>query len=205
MIKIKGDSMNKIITIILITVFFSTFVIAQAPNPNDEQTATIIQKIDNEERNTRQFITTELDKRQNEFLTQFTDRADYYEGSVNDMINSFLIKLGMLFSGVMFFSLALLNIIRNRTEKKKYQILKDSLKKDLLVELKKEHIEFPEKDILLAKDFTEKKIEEPKNDKKPKRKFFSRKKKQEQEIQFIAEKLEPPKPLNVIDKMKVNM
>lgn len=154
----------------------SSIFVVSAPVPDDVSTVTL-QKIDAEHKVTRQFMANELTKRETEFLKEFTGRADYYEDSYEDIMKKSVWKLGILWSGILLFFISFNKMIDLKTEEKKYQVLKDAIKKDLMDEFRKENIELPEKDITIVKEMKQSSTIKPiekKEVKKKKKGFFGK-------------------------------
>lgn len=195
----------------LLIFVLSATTICAVELPNEPDTV-IINKVDQEHKNTRQFVSNELTKKQMEFLNEFTTRADYYEGTYFALLRQAVWKLGLLWAGLMFFFVSFNKIITLRIEEKKYQVLKESLKIDLINEFKTENIEFPEKDIALYESIKKKREEEKKPEqsrwsksaktvKKEKKKKMTSKEKDDVFLK-MAEFMEGQKQPSVMQKMK---
>jgi len=195
--------MKKITIILAVLILIANFVVAvEIPT---EQNTVVINKVDQEHKNTRQFISNEFTRRQDDFLKQLTVRGDYYESAVNEMLRTGVIKLTLAWMGVVFFVVSLNHLISNRTEKKRYGVLKDSIMKDIRLELMPELIKLPPEVLQasLYKDSTKQK-EPVKKYVKPFRLFQKGKdKKADKTINNQKEPIEQsPFKSGVIQKMK---
>jgi len=133
--------MKQIMIILVMLIFFTTFVSSlEVP---DESNTIVINKIDSEHKNTRQFLTDQMNKMKNDGIKEFTTRGDYYEQAYRDITNTFLVKLGFLWLGILIFVVSINRLIQNRTEKKKYDLLKKSLKIDIVNEFYKDSVLVP--------------------------------------------------------------
>lgn len=169
--------MRRIILMVTIMILMSFNVLsATAPSPNFDSSGVIINKIDNEAKNTRQFISNELTKRETSFTEEFTKRADYYESAYQDILNKAVLKLGLFWSGIMIFFLSLNKIMMTRAEKKRYAVMKEAIKKDIIAEFNTDKINVPVDDIKKMEEMKEE-LSPKKKEKKEKKGFFSRKKK----------------------------
>jgi len=207
--------MKKLIIMLLIFVLSTAFVYSVVIP--DESNTVIINKIDQEHKNTRQFTANELSKRQAEFINDFTTRADYYEETYHSLMRRAVWQLGLLWTGIMFFFISINKMISTRTEEKKYQVLKEAIKKDIYDEFKADSVVLPKADIDFAQQLKQKEKTEKKSffgkmvEKKDKPKKFSSKEKDELMLK-MAELLTAPKqphqyaheqkPTNVLGKMK---
>jgi len=196
--------MKRIILILVFIIVVSSF--GSGLEIPDEPDSVVINKVDQEHKNTRQFITNEISRRESSFLKQLTDRGDYYESSLNDIIRTAIIKLGLIWMGVVFFVTSLNKLISNRTEKKKYAVLKESLKKDIKLELMPELVKLPPETLMAGMYQTTK---------QPKRPIIKRRITPRQEVQrpsqhnakLFADEMNRAKPkvesrTGVIQKMK---
>lgn len=164
-----------IIITLMILVSFNVLS-ATAPTPDFDSSGVIINKIDTEAKNTRQFLSNELTKREESFTNEFTKRADYYESAYQDILNKAVLKLGLFWSGIMIFFLSLNKIMMTRAEKKRYAVMKEAIKKDIIAEFNTDKIKVPVEDINMMKELKEE-LSPKKKEKKEKKGFFSRKKK----------------------------
>lgn len=123
----------KWITIMIMVVLLSSITLgAVQPQETDP---VLLTKISDEHRNTRQFITTMVETKQDEFFAQFMKKGDEYQATFNDMIDSAVIKLGFMWGGILMFFLALDQTLKLRLEKKRYNVLKEAIKADLIKEI----------------------------------------------------------------------
>lgn len=143
----------KLINIIVFILIIFSFNVVAVEIPN-EPSNLVINKIDSEHKNTRLYIQNELTKREKSFMDDFTKRADYYEGSLQDIINKFVFKAGLVLGGIIIFITSLNRLLQNRVEAKKYNVFKKSLKNDIKNEfkdefalLRKEIVSMPQQDI----------------------------------------------------------
>jgi len=165
--------------IVLLLLLFSTTYLCSALELPDEPNQVVINKIDVEHKTTRQFVSNELSKKEEMFLNEFTKRADYYEESYENILRTAVWKLGLLWAGILFFFVSINKVITTKTEEKKYNVLKEALKNDIVRELKFENFKLPEAEIEQAKKLVETKMSSTK-DKKQKgffRRAFSKKEK----------------------------
>ena len=142
--------MKRIMILIFVMLMATMFV--SAMEVPDEPNQVVINKIDAEHKTTRQFISSELKNRETEFIGEFTKRADYYEQSFIDLSNKAVLKLGLLWSGILIFFVAFNKYMNTKTEAKKYEVLKNALKKDIIDEINFQSISLPQKDMDTAKE-----------------------------------------------------
>jgi len=135
-------------------------VVAQGV-PEDVDTMTA-NKVAQEHQTTRQFLSNELVKKEKEFIDEFTKRADYYEDSYEKILNGAVLKLGLLWGGVLLFFISFNKLLQTKIERQKYAVLKEAIKKDILGDLSKDKIVLPEKDIQIADDLKKQTIDEQK-------------------------------------------
>lgn len=128
--------MNKVISVIVLAMLTLPFVYS-AEVPQDVDT-TLALKIQQEAQTTRQVMNNNFNTFKTEFLNEYTKRGDYYEKSYQDILSRAVIYLGLLWAGVYLFVNFFGHFIRTRTERKKYQVLKESLVKDVMAEIKRD-------------------------------------------------------------------
>jgi len=152
----------KRIMIILLVIFSSmVFSVVAQGVPEDVDTMTA-NKVAQEHQTTRQFLSNELVKKEKEFIDEFTKRADYYEDSYEKILNGAVLKLGLLWGGVLLFFISFNKLLQTKIERQKYAVLKEAIKKDILGDLSKDKIVLPEKDIQIADDLKKQTIDEQK-------------------------------------------
>lgn len=110
------------------------FPVVSLDVPKEDDTR-LIQNINQEHSNTRKFVSDELSRNRNEFFKEMDSRADYYEKAVDNMLQTAVIKLSLLWAGVVFFIIAFNNVLRMVLEKKRYKKLKESMKAEILTEM----------------------------------------------------------------------
>lgn len=190
--------MKKIMLIVMLIISISVInFVSPAEVPEDVSTVTL-QKIDAEHQATRQFITNELTKRETTFLDEVTKRGDYYETSIADLISGAVWKLGFLWVGIMILFISLSKIIGNRTELKKYQVLKTALERDIIADFRQKNVEIPtqyDEYRMKPEQPQPQPIKSTKNVKEKKRWFWKSKKKD-----VVVEPVN--KPINILDSDK---
>ena len=141
---------NISILIIMIIIINSFIGLGANPSLPDEPSNVLINKIDSEHKNTRLYMKNQLIESQNAFIDEFTKRADYYEGALDDMINKFILKVSLVFGGIIVFVSAINQLIRNKLEKRKYAVFLESIKDDIKLDINKnmkDYLQLPENDI----------------------------------------------------------
>lgn len=126
----------KILGLFLMLVCFS-FIAYAVPVQDVHDTLTkteIFSKIDDEHKNTRKYFTDELTRQRTEFYKAIDDRAIFYEKEFNDVLTKTYFKLGLVWGGIVLFIVGLSHILKLKTERIRY----NSLKNNLSLELKKE-------------------------------------------------------------------
>lgn len=141
--------MKKIKTMIAFAVLFlfcmSSVLALPEEATNDAGAGTPVQDsqtimfVNQQHDKTRQHMTTQ----HNNAIEEFTKRADYYESSFQKIANGVVIKLVLGVLGVMLFVSAFGYFLRLRSEKRKYQVMKEGIFNDIVGEVKKEFIVFP--------------------------------------------------------------
>jgi len=101
----------------------------------DEPDVVVLNKIQQEHAATRQFFVNEMNSKIKVFTDDFTERADYYEASYERLMNKAVIMLGLMWLGVSLFTGFFSRWLFSRAEKKKYEVLKQSIRRDLLNEM----------------------------------------------------------------------
>lgn len=124
--------MRKLILIIIFFLICSFAVIGQTADPEDLQT---LNKVGQEHQNTRKYFSNELTRQRTEFFKMFDDRANYYEETFDDMITKTVIKLALLWGGIMLFFTSFNNFLRNRIEKRRYKKLKQDVVNEVVQSL----------------------------------------------------------------------
>lgn len=124
----------KRIMIILIAILLSAGAFAAVP-PSDESSSVVLNKISEEGKTTREFIAQIVDKKTEEFFTEFMSKAEIYKDDFDSMINSAVLKLGAMWGAILMFFLALDQTLKLRLEKKRYKVLKEAIKTDLIKEI----------------------------------------------------------------------
>jgi len=150
--------MKKIMIIFILLISISFVYSLDVPSEPD---TVLINKISNEHKTTRQFFENELNEREKNFLDEFTSRADYYEESYESIMKTTLLKLIFVWAGIFILFVSINQLLRNKLEKKKYNLLKDAIKTDIITELKKELLTLPEKEMKISEEI---KIKERKSD-----------------------------------------
>jgi len=117
----------------------------------EESNAPVINKVDIEHKNTRQFFANQLKHEREQIFKDFDARGDFYEEIFYNTIRTAVMKLGILWFGVTLFVVFVNNFIRNRIEKKKYGVLKNAIKNDLMMELSPTGYNLPQDDMRLSK------------------------------------------------------
>jgi len=142
--------MKKIMIMILLVMFSSLVIsVVAQPVPEDVDTMTA-NKVSQEHQTTRQYISNELTKKEKIFFDEFTKRADYYERSYEEIMTGTVIKLGLLWAGILIFFVSFNKLVQTKTEKQKYAVLKEAIKKDIITDFQKDRVVMPEEDIKLA-------------------------------------------------------
>lgn len=103
-----------------------------------QDTQTIVY-INQQHDKTRQFIQSEFDNG----IEEFTVRADYYESSFQRITNGAILKIVFGLLGVMLFVSSLNYALRLRSERRKYQVMKESIYKDICDDVRKQFIILP--------------------------------------------------------------
>lgn len=125
----------KTVKLLLIMLFVcSMFGIAQTSPTNPEDIATL-NKIGQEAQNTRKYFSDEMTRQRTQIFKDFDDRAVYYENEFNNVITTAVLKLGLLWAGILIFFTSFNNYLRNRLEKKRYKKLKQNVKEEIVREL----------------------------------------------------------------------
>jgi hypothetical protein len=155
--------MKKWIMISLITFIMAVaFVLGATPTPVATQTIIapefdtnqiILNKIDTEEKATRQYFSTELQRQNSYFISEFTKRADYYERRYQEIMNEAVLKLGVMWAGIFIVSVSITSLINYWAEKRRYGVLKKALKMDVVREIKNEYVMIPDKEIKILNDY----------------------------------------------------
>ena len=118
-----------LLTLMIVTC--ASLVVAQEPQPTPTDVATA-NKISQEHKITRQYITKEMDKQREEFFEQLDDRANYYEKTADDMLSNAVYRLGFLWTAVVFVVFGINNFLRLKLEKRRISRLKKALKDEIL-------------------------------------------------------------------------
>lgn len=203
--------MKKWIMISLITFIMAVaFVLGATPTPTPTPVTTqnlvvpefdtnqiILNKIDTEEKATRQYFSTELQRQNSYFISEFTKRADYYEQRYQEIMNEAVLKLGTMWAGVFIVAVSISSLIHYWGEKRRYAVLKKALKMDIVREVKNEYVMIPDKEIKILNDYLVLTKEIHKGEKKEGfiKRFFSKKKKvivQKEESKLVTEPQHSP-------------
>lgn len=201
--------MKKWIMISLITFIMAVaFVLGATPTPTPVTTQNlvvpefdtnqiILNKIDTEEKATRQYFSTELQRQNSYFISEFTKRADYYEQRYQEIMNEAVLKLGTMWAGVFIVAVSISSLIHYWGEKRRYAVLKKALKMDIVREVKNEYVMIPDKEIKILNDYLVLTKEIQKGEKKEGfiKRFFSKKKKvivQKEESKLVTEPQHSP-------------
>ncbi len=134
--------MKKVIIMVMLILVLFSFSVYAVPEVQETNTI-IINKIDSEHKNTRQFLSDEMQNMKDSGISEFTKRGDYYETAYRDITNWFLIKLGMIWAGVLLFVMSLNKLFSLMIEKKKYNLYKETIKKEIIDEFNKGAVEIP--------------------------------------------------------------
>jgi UDP-N-acetylglucosamine transferase subunit ALG13 len=156
--------MRKIIIINIIILVLMSIPIYALEVP-DEPDVVILNKIDSEHKATRQYLQNELGKREKEFLDEFTKRADFYENTFEDIIRKTVILLSMAWAGVVFISMSIQRLLSNKAEKKRYAVLKEALKHDIINEFKSINYVLPQHDLAVIEKLKKSQKQEEENKK----------------------------------------
>ena len=130
--------MKKIMIIVLLIISMNFVSAIELPEDNMDNQV-VINKIDKEHKDTRQFINSEFEKSKIAFFNDFDKRAQYYEMSYQTILQKAVFKLILAWFGTVLLVNGFFHLIRIRLEKKKYNKLKKSLK----IDLKKELVDLP--------------------------------------------------------------
>lgn len=134
--------MKKLIMIMVVILMFASLAIAvETPQQSD---TLLINKIQQEHTQTRQFFANELNTKANTFTNEFTQRADFYENAYQRITNRAIMLLGLIWLGVTLMTTFMSKWLTTRTERRKYDVLKKSLKQDLKDEMLAEMTQFAE-------------------------------------------------------------
>lgn len=118
----------KLKLILVLIIILIPFGFCQVPEDVDTK---IVQKIDQEHKNTRKFLSDELTRQRTEMFKQLDDRANYYEDTVNDILTKTLWSLGLLWASVTLFVVGITSFLKVRLERRRY----DRLQKNLFDEI----------------------------------------------------------------------
>lgn len=125
--------MKNIMIMLIISIFMISFVSAlEVPN---EPNTIVLNKIDAEHKNTRQFLAKELDNKVKENLNEFTKRADYYEQRYQEITTKMIFNLGLMFGGIYLFLMMANNLMNTRKEKRKFALMKEQIEQELFSKL----------------------------------------------------------------------
>lgn len=125
----------------LFLVIMPYFVIGATPTPATPakptttetaltpQDIVIIDNIQAEGKTNRKFTSDELTRQREQLLREVDDRANYYEKQFNDMISTAVLKLGLLWGGIVFIITGLNTFLLRKLERRRYKMLLDSVMK----------------------------------------------------------------------------
>ena len=85
------------------------------------------QKVQQEHQATRKFFSDELTRQKKDLFLQFDDRGKYYENQFTKIINGIMIKLALIWIGIVVFTSAFNKFLGNRMDKRRYKKLKDAV------------------------------------------------------------------------------
>lgn len=128
----------KYIGVILIVALFLPTIIAQTAPPSappPDVNVAVFTKIEQEEKNTRKFVSDELTRQREEFYNQFDERAVFYEKEFFDALNTATLKLSVLWGSIVFCVIGLSNMLRITLERKRFMRMKETLKDELRAEM----------------------------------------------------------------------
>lgn len=148
----KMKLVNIIISLIVLTSFCSVIVFGANPSLPNEPSTALINKVDSEHKNTRLYLKNQLIEREKAFIEEFTKRGDYYENALDDMMKLFILRVSLVFGGIIIFVSAFNLIIRNKLEKKRYKVFLESLTEDVKQNIKKDFDENIEKYVKLPQN-----------------------------------------------------
>lgn len=105
--------------LILLFLILCSFCEAQTV-PEDVDTSTL-QKIDQEHKATRKFVSDELTRQRTEFFKEIDDRATYYENTVERLLSRTILYLGLLWGGIVLLVVGVTQFLRLRLERNKFE------------------------------------------------------------------------------------
>lgn len=118
---------------LIILVMLCPVVLGQAV-PKDTDSATL-QTIQQEHKNTRKFVSDELTRQRNEFYTEMESRSKYYENRAENLINTAVWKLSLLWGGVVLIVFGLSSFLNRKLEQRKWSKMLDSVKHQIISEV----------------------------------------------------------------------
>lgn len=113
----------------LLLVLIIPAVIAQVV-PKDIDT-TVVQKIDQEHKNTRKFFSDEMTRQRQEYFKSIDDRANYYETTANHLLTTAVLKLGLLWAGIVIFVVGITQFTRLRLEKNRFEKMLKTIRHEI--------------------------------------------------------------------------
>lgn len=181
--------------------------------PEFDSNQIVLNKIDTDGKETRQYFSTELQRQNAYFIAEFTKRADYYEKSYQDLLNNAVLKLGTMWAGIFIVAVSVSSLLNFWAEKRRYKYLLKSLKLDVVRQIKSEYVMIPDKEIRILNDYLVETKQMQKGEPKPsllKRIFGKKEKKvmvQKEESKLVTEPQHAPQTNNqvmedLITKMK---
>jgi len=124
------------------------------PATNDNTALTpqdiiIIDNIQTEGKNNRKFTSDELTRQREQMLNAIDDRVAYYEKEFDNMITTAVIKLGLLWGGIVFFIVGMNTFLLRKLEKRRFKMLLDAIMKHNDAKYRTQNTELMDK---MAKD-----------------------------------------------------
>jgi hypothetical protein len=116
--------------IMLLLIVLSTFSYAQVPQDVDTGT---VQKIDQEHKATRKFVSDELTRQRTEFFKQIDERATYYENTVERLLSRTILYLGLLWAGIVILVVGISNYTRLRLERHRFDKMMRAIREQIAV------------------------------------------------------------------------
>lgn len=108
--------------------------VAVAQVPTDVDT-TILQRITQEHQATRQFLSTELTRQRTTFFNEWDARANYYEDYFNKTLHDLVVKLGLVWGGIILTVIGINNLLSRKLEKRRFAKMKESIKDEIMTDI----------------------------------------------------------------------
>jgi len=116
----------------LIVIVLGLFAAAQQTTVPKEIDTTTLQKITQEHKNTRKFFSDELTRQRQEFFKQMDDRANYYENTVNHLLSSAILQLGLIWAGIVLFITGITQFLRLKLERNKFDKMLKTIRYEII-------------------------------------------------------------------------